>query len=156
MPAAPAPAVIDALQASVSLHLTAVEHYATMAEHLGRIGYTKLADRFRAAADEERGHLRAVQARLEYYQTQPTYEHQAPAWPRYDVPGMLQASLDLEMAAAGVERQNVTTARAAGDELSAVAFAGLLEGSEGSIRELEADQLTLAQVGADNWLANQL
>lgn len=155
MPTNAAPAVIAALQDSASLHLTAIEHYTTLAEHLDRAGYHRLGERYRSDADEERGHLRKVLERLEYYQTQPTYEHRAPAFPRYDVPGILVSNLALETAAAEAERAHVVTCRAAGDERSAIVFADLLEGSEDSIRDIEADRFVISQIGLDNWLANQ-
>ena len=155
MPAA-IPASVECLQNAVSLHLTAIEHYATAAEHLARIGYGKLAARFAEDAEEERGHLKAAVARLEFFQTAPVLTHAAPAWPRYDVPGILDASLKLEQMTADAERQHIVEVRAAADEGTAVVFVELLAGSEQSIRELEADQLTLSQVGADNWLANQI
>ena len=155
MPIAPT-GVIECLQSSASLHLTAVEHYATISEHLARAGYHKLGERYRADAEEERGHLRKVLERLEFYNTQPTYQHAAPSWPRYDVPGILGANLTLETNAAEVERHNITAVRAVGDELSALVFAELLEGSEQSIKEIEADKFVIGQVGIDNWLANQI
>ena len=147
--------VIDCLQNAVSLHLTAIEHYVTVAEHLGRIGYGKLSARFRSEADDEREHLSSVLARLEFFGVQPAYNHAPPAWPRYDVPGILTASLTLEQAAATAERQHVTESRAAGDEGSAVVFATLLAGSEESIRQIEADQMLIGQMGLDNWLSLQ-
>lgn len=150
----PAAPVVDALQTSHRLHLTAVEHYATLGEHLARWGYGKLGERWRGDAEEERGHQRAVEARLEFYDIAPGMAHEAPAWPRHDVPGQLQASLALETSAAEAERAGVLTSRAAGDEGSAVVFAELLEGSEASIREIEADLRVIAAVGLDNWLAD--
>ena len=66
--------------------------------------------------------------------------------------GALQASLSLEVAAAEAERANVLASRAAGDERSALVFADLLEGSEESIRQIEADLRVIEQVGLDNWL----
>lgn len=155
MPTAAAP-VIECLQSAVSLHLTAIEHYATVAEHLDRAGYHKLGERFRSDADEERGHLAKVLERLEYYQTAPVLTHAAPAFPRYDVPGILAASLALETAAANVERTHVVECRAAADELSALVFVELLKGSEESIKDLEADRFVVGQIGLDNWLANQV
>lgn len=155
MPTNAAPAVIAALQDSASLHLTAIEHYTTLAEHLDRAGYHRLGERYRSDADEERGHLRKVLERLEYYQTQPTYEHRAPAFPRYDVPGILVSNLALETAAAEAERAHVVACRAVGDERSALVFASLLEGSEDAIRDIEADRFVISQIGLDNWLANQ-
>lgn len=148
--------VIDALQASVALHLTAVEHYATLSEHLDRWGYAKLGDKYRTDADEERGHLKSCVDRLEFFDVAPVLSHPAPAWPRHDFAGILDANLQLEQTAASVERSNVTACRAVGDELSALVFAGLLEGSEDSIREIEAVQAVIETIGLDNYLANQV
>jgi hypothetical protein len=71
--------VVASLQRGVSLHLTAIENYEAQAAHFGRWGYSKLAERFKGDAKEERGHLRALMERLEYYDVQPTYEHQTPS-----------------------------------------------------------------------------
>jgi len=155
MPAA-AQTVIDALQASVRLHLLAIEHYQTLAEHLGRWGYAKLAAKYGEDAAEERDHLKKCMDRLEYYDVQPTYEHDAPSWPRHDFDGILAANLTLESTAAEVERANILTARSVGDELSALVFADLLEGSEGSIRDIEATQKVIEQIGLDNYLSVQV
>lgn len=148
--------VIDALQASVRLHLTAIEHYQTLSEHLGRWGYAKLASKYAEDAAEERDHLKAVMGRLEYYDVQPTYEHDVPSWPRHDFEGILAANLALESAAAETERANVLTARSVGDERSAIIFAGLLEGSEGAISDIEAAQKVIEQIGLDNYLSVQV
>lgn len=148
--------VIDALQASVRLHLTAIEHYQTLSGHLGRWGYAKLASKYAEDAAEERDHLKAVMGRLEYYDVQPTYEHDAPSWPRHDFEGILAANLALESAAAETERANVLTARSVGDERSAIIFAGLLEGSEGAISDIEAAQKVIEQIGLDNYLSVQV
>lgn len=155
MPAPIAPAVIDALQKCVALHWTAIEHYATLAAHLTRWGYAKLGDRYRADANEESQHLTSLMQRLEFFDVQPTYVHSAPSWPRQDVAGILAASLTLETTAADTERAGILAARAAGDEKTAELLAGILAGSEASIREIEADRLVISQVGLDNWLANQ-
>lgn len=155
MPSAP-DGVVNALQASVRLHLTAIENYQSQAEHFGRWGYAKLAEKCRGDVEEERGHLALVMERLEYYDEQPAYDHDEPSWPRHDYEGILAANLELESAAAKVERANVLVSRAAGDELSAKVFAKLLKGSEGSIAEIEATQKVLDQIGLDNYLANQV
>lgn len=150
----PAADVVAALQRSTALHLTAVEHYCTLGEHHSRWGYSQLGNRWKRDAEEERGHLRSVLARLEFYDVPADLSHDAPSWPRHDVEGILAASLELETAAANAERSGVLISRAAGDERSALVFAELLEGSENSIRQLEADMKIIGQVGLDNWLAN--
>lgn len=155
MPAAQS-VVIDALQAAVRLHLQAIEHYQTLSEHLGRWGYEKLAHKYAEDVTEERDHLKKCLARLEYYDVQPTYEHATPEWPRHDFEGILSANYSLETAAAQAERAGILTCRSVGDELSALVFADLLEGSEGSIREIEATQKVIEQIGLDNYLSVQV
>ena len=143
---------MDALQASCRLHLTAVEHYTGLAAHLERWGYT-LGERYRADAKEERGHLRLVMDRLEYFDVAPALDHKLPSWPRHDFPGILSANLLLESAAAGVERANILTCRESGDEQSALVFVELLAGSEKSILEIEAARQLIAELGLENYLA---
>ena len=145
--------VVDALQASCRLHLTAVEHYAGLAEHLARWGYEKLGERYRDDSGEERDHLRAVMSRLEYYDVAPSLDHKLPAWPRHDYAGILAANLLLETAAAAVERANIAVCREAGDEQSALVFVELLAGSEASILRIEATQKVIEEIGLDNYLA---
>jgi bacterioferritin (cytochrome b1) len=68
----------------------------------------------------------------------------------------LRANLSLEDAAASVERANILTCRAQGDEQSALVFSALLAGSEASIREIEGIQTAISEIGIDNFLANQM
>lgn len=155
MPAAET-VVIDALQASLALHLQAIEHYQTLSEHLGRWGYAKLAAKYAEDVEEERGHLKSVLARLEYFDVQATYDHEQPDWPRHDYEGILASNLAIESSAAEVERGNITACRNVGDEQSALVFVGLLEGSEASIRDIEAAQKVIEQIGLDNYLSLQV
>jgi bacterioferritin len=152
MPAAPT-AIVDALQASCRLHLTAVEHYTSLAAHLERWGYAVLAERFRADAKEERGHLRLVMERLEYFDVAPALDHKLPSWPRHDYAGILTANLLLETAAAAVERANIAVSREVGDEQTALVFVTLLAGSERSVLEIEAAKQIVEEIGLDNYLA---
>lgn len=148
--------VVDSLQLGVRLHLTAIENYQAQAAHFERWGYSKLAEKYKDDAKEERGHLKALMERLEFYDVQPTYDHDAPSWPRHDYEGILAANYALETTAAAAERAAVLACRAVGDERSALVFASNLEGSEDSVAEIEATQKVLDQIGVDNYLANQV
>jgi bacterioferritin (cytochrome b1) len=152
----PPDGVVDALQTAVRMHLTAIEHYQTQAEHFARWGYGKLAAAFAEDAEEERGHLKMALGRLEYYDVAPEMDHPSPEWPRHDFEGVLAANMTLEDEVAGAERAAILACRAAGDELSALVFAELLKGSEASIAEIEATQRVIEQIGLDNYLANQV
>lgn len=148
--------VVASLQRGVSLHMTAIENYQAQAAHFGRWGYSKLAAKCAAEAEDERSHLASLMERLEYYDVQPTYEHQTPSWPRHDFEGIVASNYDLETEAAAAERAAVLACRSVGDERSALVFASNLEGSEASIAEIEAIQKVIEQIGVDNYLANQV
>lgn len=148
--------VIEALQRAVSLHLTAIENYQAQHAHFERWGYPKLAEHAKADAKEERGHILAVYGRLEYFDVPATYEHEAPSWPRHDYDGILAANLALEEMACEAEKAGVLACRAVGDEASALVFAELLQGSEQSIKEIEATQRVIEQIGLDNYLSTKV
>lgn len=152
MPSAPE-GVIDALQAGISLHLTAIEQYQAVAEHLDRWGYAKLGAEYREDVAEEREHLKKLMERLEYYDVQPNYDHEAPNWPRHDFEGVLASNLALETAAMEAEKAGVLACRAAADEVSALLFADLLVDSESSIKEIEGIQRVIEDIGLDNYLS---
>lgn len=155
MPSAPA-GVVDALKSSLALHWAAVEVYAAQSEHFTRWGFPKLGEEFAADAEEERGHANKLLARLEYYNAAPTADHPFLDWPRDNYPGVLDANYAMETAAANVERAGYTTALAAADPLTASIFLDLIEGSEGSIRDIEATKNVIAAVGLDNFLASKI
>lgn len=151
-----AASVEAALQLSVGLHWTAIEQYAAQAAHFERWGYPKLAAEAAEDAAEERGHLAAVLARLEFYDIAPAYDHAKPEWPRHDFEGILAANYALETKAMEVERGNVVTARGSGDEITAGVFASLLAGSEEAVAKIEAARRVIEQIGLDNYLAAKI
>lgn len=144
---------VEALQASLALHWSAIEFYATVSAHLARWGYQKLGDRYAADAEEEREHARRLVERLEFFDAMPTREHGTADWPRDNVPGILDAQLEVEFSAAAAERRGWETCLDNGDAVSAALFAGLLADSEHSIKEIEAAKAVIGQIGLDNYLA---
>lgn len=154
MPTPTDDSVIEALNASVSIHLEASYHYTLAAVQFG-IEYPKLGEILSAYAADEQKHLRAVCDRLNFYGIRATSEHQPPAdWTMLDYESFLAASLGLAQRARDVELDGVDSCRAAGDETSALLFAGLLAGSEEFIRGVEATRTRIDQAGLDNVLAS--
>lgn len=152
----PNPAIIEALQAALRAHWTAIEAYTTQATHFARWGYGRLATAAAEDAAEERTHCNRLLERLETFAVPPAYDHAAPVWPAGDIPGILAANLALETAAAAVERAGIETAREFGDEITAKLLGKNLAGSEESIRTLEAQQFLITQTGLQNWLTTQI
>lgn len=149
------PSVIEALRASLRLHWQAIEFYAAYASWIAP-QYRALGEKYAADAEEERGHAKAVMDRLRFFGEPAVFDHADPTVPTEGFEEFLSAALALETAAATVEEAHVSLCRAAGDERSALVFAELLEGSQASILEIEATQMTIAEIGLDNWLANRV
>lgn len=147
--------IIDALTASARAHWAAINTYLAQGAHFERWGYGKLAAAARADAEEELKHLGRLQLRLEDFDAQAAYDLGG-AWPRHDLPGILAANLEIETRAAQIERAGILAARQWGDEVTAGIFAENLDGSEQSIREIEATQRVIGQVTLANYLANQV
>lgn len=148
--------IIEALQAVVSLHLTAIEQYTGQAKHFSRWGYSKLASAAEADAKEEQEHLAKLLSRLEEFDTQPVFTHDAPSYPQKDLLGILASNMALETKAAQAESQAVLQCREAGDEITAKIFADNLEGSEEAIVKIEAMQSQIADMTLQNFLSAQV
>lgn len=149
----PHPQVRDALSQSLALHLKAVEFYSAVSAWFAP-RYPKLGAKYRADADEEMGHARAVMDRMRFYDLSAVLSHDGPSWPESDsLEDFLQASLDLEVAANESEAAGLAACYAHGDEQTAVVFRELQAGSQKSILEIEAAQQAIFEIGSDNYLA---
>jgi len=154
VPNPPNDEVIDALQTVVSLHLKAIETYQSQSSHFERWGYSILAEEFAGYVEEERAHLKWAMDRVEFYKVVPTTEHPGPEdWPPNDFLGILASNYKLEQAAADAERAAIATCRDAGDEVSAIGLVPLLSDSENALKEIEATNLVIEQIGLDNFLS---
>jgi bacterioferritin len=147
--------IIDILQSSLALHWAAVEAYTLQSRHYGTYGYTKLAAKYAADAEEERGHATKIADRLEFYDVAPEAQHDSVVWPRHDFVGALEANYQTELAAANIERGGFSMAIELGDAVSSDLFKDLLADSEASLIEIEATRTLIEEIGLDNHLANQ-
>lgn len=143
---------IRLLTQSVDAHWSAIQTYTAQAAHFKRWGYPKLAAKAAEDAKEELTHVMALLERLELGDATVS----GAGWPRHNIVGILTSNLSLENAAASIERNGIETARESADEGTAHMFADNLEGSESGIREIEAAQRTIEQIGVDNFLAAQI
>lgn len=91
--------MIDELNKHLPLELAAHLRYNGHAQILSIRGYTKLADRYKEAAEEELGHANAVMHRIQQLGGFPTYASCSPlAIPlkKWDLQKMLEADLATE------------------------------------------------------------
>ena len=155
MPIAPE-GIVEALQVSLSLHWTAVESYETQSVHFATWGYSKIAEEYAAAAEEERGHARKVMARVEFFNTAPTTVHEFAIWTRHDYLAVLDQNHEIETSAADAERDGYVIAIDSGDAVTAGIFAELLADSEEAIQKIEAIREVIGTIGLDNYLADKI
>lgn len=147
--------IVASLQTALRNHWTQIATYETQGAHFDRWGYHKLGEIYAGYAVEERGHAKKLIDRLEFFDSQPTYEIVEPVWMRHDIEGILETNYTLETTAANDERAGYVLCVGLGDATTAAVFADLLAGSEEGMAEIEATRLTIDQIGIDNYLANQ-
>jgi bacterioferritin len=147
--------IVEILQSSLRLHWAAVEAYTLQSRHYETWGYSKLAAKYAADAEEERGHAQQVIDRLEFYDQTPVAMHEPVEWPRHDFVGAMDANYEMETAAAAVERSGFQMAVELGDAVTASLFTELLADSEASLIEIEATREVIDTISLDNYLANQ-
>ena len=151
------PIIIGKLKDSAQLHVAAIVVYQQQAIHLKEWGYAKLAARIAADAEEERGHLNRLIARLEFMdEPQDLPPQPTPVWPRHDMLQMLTVNLMLERQAAQLEREGIRAACDGGDEGTAEVFRENLQGSEDGVQAFKADLKVIEQVGLQNYLTAQV
>lgn len=149
--------IVACLQDCVAIHWTAIQAYKSQQHQFARLGYNKLADRFKADVAEEIEHLDRLVERLEQFDVSCDQQHDIKEVPRMpDIRGILNFNLALETSACECERECVSAARDEGDEITAKLVAENLEGSEEAIVAFEADLRQLDAIGEDNWLADKL
>jgi bacterioferritin len=152
---APLEGVVEALQRSLSLHLSQAEAYEGQASHFQRWGYSRLAGTWAAYAAEERGHATKVIDRLEFFDAKPILDHEVTEWTRHDFAAILDSNYLGDIEAAEAERSGFVLCTQIGDSDSAAVFAELLHGSEKGMAEIEATRMVISEIGLDNYLANK-
>ena len=152
----PLEGVVDALQLSLQLHWAQAEMYDLQAVHFARWGYGKLASAWASYAAEERGHIKTLSERLEFFDMQPETNFSHLLWPRHDFEGILDSNYETDMNAAAAEQAGFLTCTQVGDSTSAKIFTKLRRGSEDSMANIEAVRLVISQIGLENYLTNQV
>ena len=148
--------VIEVLQASLRLHWSQAEMYDLQAVHFARWGYEKLAAAWAGYAAEERGHIKKLSKRLEFFDVQPATDYSHIEWPRHDFEGILTSNYEADLSAAEAERAGFMACTEVGDSTSAKIFTKLRKGSEDSLANIEAIRMVIEQVGLENYLTNQV
>ena len=148
--------VIELLKKSLNIHWQQTTALSAQAVHLERWGYKKLAEVFKADAEEEHQHAMINLKRLEFFDAdyQPLVVS-PPSWTRHDTVAMINYNLNSVREAAVAERATISAARSVGDEMTANIMIPLLQGSEDGIELYESYLKLIEQMGLDNFLSLQ-
>jgi len=145
--------VIELLNAQLTAELTAINQYFLHAKMQEHWGYTRLAQWTRAESIDEMHHAESLTNRILTLEGLPNYQRILPINVGENVPEQLRADLKLEYDGLPRLRESVTTARAAGDAVSAMIFEEILKSEEDHIDKVETELAMLETLGEQLYLA---
>lgn len=149
--------VLDCLQEAIAIHWSAIQIYKSEQHHLARLGYSKLAKKMADDVAEELEHLDRLVRRAEEFDVNCDFDHELMEHPRMpDIKGLLEFNLKLEMQSRDIERECISVAREASDEVTANLVTKNLKSSEEAVIDIESNLKQLDAIGTDNWLANMV
>ena len=150
------PAIIDALNECLTAELTAINQYFIHAKMCQNWGYKKLYKMKYKESIEEMKDADAIIDRILYLDGVPNMQRYNPV--RVGETAVEQHTLDLALETAAIERLNkyIALARDKGDNGTAELLEGILKGEEHSANELEEQLHIIKEIGAANYLAQQI
>ena len=148
--------VIEALNDVLTAELTAINQYFVHYKMCENWGYKKLASNKREESIEEMKHADDVIERILFLEGTPNMQRLSPI--RVGETPIEQHRLDLEVEVDAVLRLNksIALAREKGDNGTRELLESILEDEEESVDWLEAQLHIVEQVGAENYLAEQI
>ena len=150
------PEIIELLNEVLTAELTAVNQYFLHAKMMDNWGYGRLAAHTKHESIDEMKHAEQITDRILYFEGIPNFQRYNPLRIGETVPEQFQADLQVEHDA--VERLNRGIAKAVelGDNGTRELLEGILVAEEEHVDWLETQLETIRQIGAENYLAQQL
>ena len=148
--------VIAFLNEVLKAELTAINQYFLHAEMCANWGYKKLAGVGRKESIEEMRHAESLMERILYLDGTPTMNELFPLRIGRNVREQIENDLQLEYEAVARLNRGIRLCTEAGDNGSRELAVKILEDEEHHIDYLEAQLHVIAEVGIENYLAQQL
>jgi bacterioferritin len=148
--------VIAVLQDVLCAELTAVNQYFIHARMCDNWGYKRLAEHIRKESIEEMHHAQEIIDRILYFDGAPNMQKYMKINVGKTVPEQFQFDLDVEYQAVPRLNRGIEVARAQGDNGTRALLEHILREEEEHVDWLEAQLGIIKEVGADNYLAQQL
>jgi bacterioferritin len=148
--------VIDLLNDVLTNELTAISQYFLHARICENWGYERLWHKVRAESIDEMKHADEIIERILYLEGLPNLQKLGTIAVGQTVDEQLKLDLALEQAAIPVLNKGIELCRAEGDNGTADLLEDVLEDEEEHANWLEAQLSLVAQVGLQNYLAEQV
>ncbi len=148
--------VITVLQDVLCAELTAINQYFIHARMCENWGYRRLAAYVRKESIEEMKHAQVLIDRMLYFDGQPNMQKYMKINVGSSVPKQLELDLDLEYQAVPRLNRGIELARAQGDNGTRALLEEILKDEEEHIDWLEAQLGIIREIGAENYLAQQI
>ncbi len=150
------PKVIDALNEVLKAELTAISEYFLHAEMMENWGYKRLAALTKRESIDEMKHAEALIERILFLDGVPKMDELFPLRVGQSVKQQIENDLALELEAVARLNRSINTAVEVGDNGSRELFEEILEDEEEHVDFLEAQLHMIAEMGYDNYLAQQI
>jgi len=148
--------VIDFLNEVLTNELTSVNQYFLHARICENWGYERLWKKIRSESIDEMKHADELIERILFLEGMPNVQRLGKVTIGENVPEQLKLDLEVERTAIGVLNRGIELCRGQGDNGSAELLEHILEGEEEHANWLEAQLELIAQVGVQNYLAQQV
>jgi len=144
------------LQECLKAELTAINQYFLHAEMMENWGYKKLSSYTRKESIDEMKHAEALLERMLYLDGSPNMTELFPLKIGQNVKAQFENDLSLELDAVPRLNAAIKTAVEVGDNGSRELFEKILIDEEHHVDWLEAQLHIIAEIGVENYLAQQL
>ncbi|HYB52676.1 MAG TPA: bacterioferritin [Thermoanaerobaculia bacterium] len=150
------PEILTALQEVLSAELTAINQYFIHARMLRSWRYMKLADVTEKESVGEMKHAQEAMDRILYFDGTPNMQKYMKINVGKTVPEMMKVDLDLELDAVQRLNRGIALATEKGDNGTRALFERILVSEEEHIDWIEAQLQQIKDIGAENYLAQQI
>ena len=150
------PKIIALLNEVLTAELTAINQYFVHAEMSDNWGYEHRYDKVRSEAMSEMKHAEKLIERILYLEGVPNVQRLGTIRIGETVVEQLKSDLALEQEAISRLNPGIEACRAAGDNGSRMLLEEILHSEEEHVNWLEAQLALVAQVGEQNYLAEQI
>jgi len=148
--------ILKVLQEVLSAELTAINQYFVHARMLRNWRYMRLAEHMEKESIGEMKHAQEAIDRILYFDGVPNMQKYMKINVGKTVPEMMKVDHDLELDAVERLNQGIALATAKGDNGSRALFERILVSEEEHIDWIEAQIQQIKDMGAENYLAQQI